>query len=247
MILESSSSHLLFYRKIGPLTDEEFEIMKTHTTIGYNMCMRNPKLRPYSTGALYHHEALNGSGYPRGIAAPNIPFEGQIIRVADEFDAITSKRQYKTHIGVCDTLNIIISESSPKAGALNALVQESKPDKSKREKYGKVNPRVVKALLKVIIDDTEYEMYNLGLYIDYLKEEIERLKIIEKYFEKYSTSTRKVDIEYYKAGMEQLFEQGETIENHASVLNEYKQAYEAKKEEMAKLNEELKKIKKLKV
>ena len=181
--------------------------MKTHTTIGYNMCMRNPKLRPYSTGALYHHEELNGSGYPRGIAAPNIPFEGQIIRVADEFDAITSKRQYKTHIGVCDTLNIIISESSPKAGALNTLVQESKPDKSKREKYGKVNPRVVKALLKVIIDDTEYEMYNLGLYIDYLKEEIERLKIIEKYFEKYSTSTRKVDIEYYKAGMEQLFEE----------------------------------------
>ena len=51
-------------QKEGKLTDEEFEIMKTHTTIGYNMCMKEPKLRPYSAGPLYHHEALDGTGYP---------------------------------------------------------------------------------------------------------------------------------------------------------------------------------------
>lgn len=43
------------------LTDEEFEIMKTHTTIGYNICMKDLKLRPYAGGALYHHECLDGS------------------------------------------------------------------------------------------------------------------------------------------------------------------------------------------
>ena len=49
-------------QKTGPLTDEEFEVMKTHTTIGYEMCMKDLKLRPYAPGPLYHHEALDGSG-----------------------------------------------------------------------------------------------------------------------------------------------------------------------------------------
>ena len=95
-------------QKTGELTDEEFEIMKTHTTIGYKMCMDDLKLRPYAAGAYYHHEALNGSGYPQGLVKKDIPYEAQIIRVADEYDAITSKRQYKSHIGISDTLKILI-------------------------------------------------------------------------------------------------------------------------------------------
>lgn len=43
------------------LTEEEFEVMKSHTTIGYNICMKDLKLRPYSGGPLYHHECLDGS------------------------------------------------------------------------------------------------------------------------------------------------------------------------------------------
>ena len=50
--------------KPGKLTDEEFEIIKTHTTKGYQICMKDLKLRPYATATLYHHEALNGTGYP---------------------------------------------------------------------------------------------------------------------------------------------------------------------------------------
>lgn len=56
-------AHIL--QKPGKLTDEEYEVIKKHTTIGYNMCIKNEKLRPYAAGALYHHEALNGSGYPQ--------------------------------------------------------------------------------------------------------------------------------------------------------------------------------------
>lgn len=51
-------------QKQSALTDEEFEVMKTHTVIGYDMCMKDLKLRPYAVGARSHHEALNGTGYP---------------------------------------------------------------------------------------------------------------------------------------------------------------------------------------
>ena len=87
--------------------------MKTHTKIGYEMCMKDPKLRPYSAGTLYHHESLDGSGYPNGILEKEIPYEAQIIRVADEFEAITAKRQYKTHVGIIETLHILIEHSEP--------------------------------------------------------------------------------------------------------------------------------------
>ena len=53
-------------QKTSALTDDEFEIMKKHTTLGYQMCMDDLKLRPYAAGPIYHHEALNGTGYPRG-------------------------------------------------------------------------------------------------------------------------------------------------------------------------------------
>lgn len=220
-------------QKNGPLTDEEYTIMRTHTTIGYNMCMRDEKLRPYIAGPLYHHEGLDGSGYPNGIASPNIPLEGQIIRVADEFDAITSKRQYKTHIGTVETLNI--------------LINETKPNPDTGSKFGKINPKPVKALIKVIIDDTEMEIYNLSEYIDYLKKEAERLEQIEHYEEKMNNSKKESDKEYYRIGMQQLFVRGENFENYKDALLEYKKAYDEKNEDLKRLNAELKNMKKLKV
>jgi len=219
-------------QKNGPLTDEEYKIMKTHVTIGYEMCIKDKELRPYAAGAIYHHEALNGTGYPKQLTKKDLPLEGQIIRVADEFDAITRKRQYKSHIGISDTLNILISETKPH---------------DKKEKYGKVNPKVVKALIKVILDDTEYEMYNLDKYIKYLKEEANRLEQIKIYEEKMDKAKKDSDKEYYLAGMKMLFSEGETVENFKDVLNEYNQAYVAKKEQMEHLNSEYKNIKKLKV
>ena len=51
-------------QKPTKLTAEEYEIMKKHTTLGYDMCMKDLKLRPYALGALNHHEALDGTGYP---------------------------------------------------------------------------------------------------------------------------------------------------------------------------------------
>ncbi len=220
-------------QKNGKLTDEEYTIMKTHTTIGYNICMKDPKLRPYMAGPLYHHEALDGTGYPNGVATPNLPLEGQIIRVADEFDAITSKRQYKSHIGVCDTLKI--------------LIDKTHPDKNVNPKVGKVNPKAVKALIKVVIDDTEYEIYNVGLYIDYLNKEIKRLEQIRDYKIKMDNAKSESDRVYYANGIQVLFDTGETIQNFEQVLEEYKKAYIFRQNGMDKLSQELKDIKKLKV
>ena len=185
-------------QKPAKLTDEEYEIMKTHTTLGYNMCMKDLKLRPYSAGPLYHHEALNGSGYPQGLTKKDIPYEGQIIRVADEYDAIVSKRQYKSHIGISDTLKILIENAN----------------------NGKNNPLIVRKLLKVVIEDIEYEIYLTQSYVENLNEEIKRLNEIKKY---------------------------ETLENLSLIFEEYKKAYETRKAIIDNLYNEIKIIKKLKV
>lgn len=228
-------------QKPGALTDEEFEIMKTHTTLGYNMCMDDLKLRPYANGPLYHHEALNGSGYPNGVSKKDIPLEGQIIRVADEFDAIVSKRQYKSHIGITDTLRLLVRESQPipKSIALKSLESNTQ--------LGKLNPKVVKSLFKVVIEDTEYEISCIYDYLKYIDEQIKRLELIKQYNIKMQTTKREKKKEYYKACIESLFEGGETIGNFIYILEEYSAVQLKKKEHINNLFNEIKEIKKLRV
>ncbi|MBF0147493.1 MAG: response regulator [Magnetococcales bacterium] len=83
--------------KPGKLTDEEFAIMKTHTTLGGELLDQEPSLlmRTAHTIALTHHERWDGNGYPHGLARDAIPLLGRICSLADVFDALTSKRPYK--------------------------------------------------------------------------------------------------------------------------------------------------------
>ncbi|WP_038086501.1 HD-GYP domain-containing protein [Tumebacillus flagellatus] len=84
-------------KKPGRLTPEEFEHMKQHTTIGYNL-MKNSKrriLKAAATIALQHHERWNGTGYPYGLKEGEIHLYGRITAVADVFDALGSERVYK--------------------------------------------------------------------------------------------------------------------------------------------------------
>jgi PAS domain S-box-containing protein len=87
--------HILL--KPGKLTDEEFELMKTHTTIGAAILggSRSELLRMGEEIALSHHERWDGSGYPHGVAGESIPLTGRIVAVADAFDAMTNARPYK--------------------------------------------------------------------------------------------------------------------------------------------------------
>lgn len=228
-------------QKTSKLTDEEYEIMKTHTTIGYNMCMKDLKLRPYAAGAYYHHEALNGSGYPQGLTKKDIPYEAQIIRVADEFEAISAKRQYKTHIGIIDTLNILIENSEPlkpKEG-VKMIIKDAT--------VGKIDKKIVKALFKVIREDTEYEISARIEYLDFLKEEIARLSKVEKIYKKYSATSSQSKKDYLKQEAELYLKQTETLDNFQDVLNEYKISLENRTKHIAELYKEVKEIKKLKV
>ncbi len=83
-------------QKPGPLTDDEFDVMKTHTRLGHAIV--SAAERPIEAGwILHHHERLDGTGYPDGLAGEQIPLESRIILVADAFEAITADRPYRMH------------------------------------------------------------------------------------------------------------------------------------------------------
>jgi len=231
-------------QKPGKLTEEEYEIMKTHTTIGYEMCMKDPKLRPYAAGPYYHHEALNGTGYPRGLTKKDIPYEGQIIRVADEFDAIVSKRQYKSHIGISDTLQILIDNTKSNEPIKSSNVLE---ELINNVHLGKNNPALVKILIKVVLDDTYYEISCVQDYIDYLEENIKRFNTIEKYYKKMKEAKKEDKKQYFAEYMKLYFRDNETLDNWMQIRENYKSAYETRKQKIDTLYNEAKTIKKLKI
>ena len=81
--------------KPSRLTDEEFEIMKTHTTKGGKILKDISTIPGIVEGAMYHHEKYNGTGYPTGLKGEEIPLIARIICCADCFDAMATKRSYK--------------------------------------------------------------------------------------------------------------------------------------------------------
>lgn len=86
--------HIL--RKVGPLTDDEWLIMKQHPSWGYDMLAEIRFLRPAALDIVYsHHERWDGGGYPRGLMGEEIPMGARIFAVVDTYDAMTSDRPYR--------------------------------------------------------------------------------------------------------------------------------------------------------
>lgn len=225
-------------QKPGSLTNEEYEIIKQHTTLGYQLCIKDTKLRPYYAGTYYHHEALDGTGYPQGLVKKEIPFEAQIIRVADEYDALVHKRQYKTHIGISEALKIIIENTKPSPNA---------PKNTGYTKAGKNNKRIVKKLIAVVIDDIEYEISSTINYVKYLDDELKRYKKISDYIEKMNNTKNNNDKIYYEQYLNLLLGEDESIDNYSNLYNEFIDAYNLRKNMLSNLYKEIKIIKKLKV
>lgn len=92
-------------RKPGKLTAEEFEVMKTHTSIGAQILSgsRFPILQMAEEIALTHHERWDGTGY-MGLAGERIPLSGRIVTLADVFDALTNDRIYRKAVPLEDAL-----------------------------------------------------------------------------------------------------------------------------------------------
>ena len=81
--------------KPGKLTSEEWNTMRGHVQIGYDLVSRIPFLRDAVVLVLSHHERYDGTGYPRGLQGEQIPLSARIFAVADAFDAMTSPRSYQ--------------------------------------------------------------------------------------------------------------------------------------------------------
>ena len=82
-------------KKPSALTDEEFEIMKTHPQKGFKIMSQIPAMRDFLPGMYMHHEMINGQGYPQGLQGDELPIQARIVSVADTFDAMTTERPYQ--------------------------------------------------------------------------------------------------------------------------------------------------------
>ncbi len=97
--------------KPAKLTDEEFDIMKTHVMHGVDIIKDDVWLEDAKKVILNHHEKVDGSGYPNGLKKDEIPIEARIFSIADVFDALTSQRPYKEPFGLEKSFSIIQNDA----------------------------------------------------------------------------------------------------------------------------------------
>jgi putative two-component system response regulator len=96
--------------KPGPLSPEEWAIMREHTTIGESICRPMRSLRPVLPIIRHHHERWDGGGYPDGLRGEKIPLLARILQLADIYDAITNRRSYKAAFGSDEALRLMQQE-----------------------------------------------------------------------------------------------------------------------------------------
>lgn len=98
-------------KKPGKLDADEWAIMKRHPEYGLRILGENPFYEMARDIALCHHESIDGSGYPKGLKGEQIPLSARIVRVADMFDALTSRRPYKEPWSVAAALELLRSQA----------------------------------------------------------------------------------------------------------------------------------------
>lgn len=133
--------------KPGKLTPEEFNTMKTHTTIGYNL-LKNSNREILKTAAIVaheHHERYDGKGYPRGLIGEEIHIYGRITAIADVFDALGSPRVYKKAWVVNDILKYFREEQEKHFDPKLVDILFNNLDKflQIKEKYSDENTKVI--------------------------------------------------------------------------------------------------------
>jgi putative two-component system response regulator len=98
--------------KPGKLTPDEWEIMRTHTTRGVEICRHLKSLAPVVPVIRHHHERWDGSGYPDGLVGEQIPLLARLLQIGDIYDALTTPRPYKDAVPPAKALRIIKQETA---------------------------------------------------------------------------------------------------------------------------------------
>lgn len=122
--------------KPSKLTDEEYEIIKTHPAIGANILNEISEIPDIAIGARWHHERYDGKGYPDQLKGLEIPEIARIIGVADAYDAMTSKRSYR-----------------------DVLSQEIVSSELEKGKATQFDPQIAEIMMELIKEDTSYQMH----------------------------------------------------------------------------------------
>jgi len=102
-------------RKKGSLTSEEWEEMKRHTLYGVEILGDSPRLDVARQIALSHHECWDGSGYPHGLKGDEIPLPARVVKLADAYDALRSRRAYKPVLSGAEAYGIIVNGEDDRA------------------------------------------------------------------------------------------------------------------------------------
>lgn len=122
--------------KTSKLTDEEYEVIKTHPVIGGNILNEITEIPDIAIGARWHHERYDGKGYPDQLKGIEIPEIARIIGVADAYDAMTSKRSYR-----------------------DVLPQEVVFGELEKGKESQFDPQIAEIMLSLMKEDTDYRMH----------------------------------------------------------------------------------------
>jgi putative two-component system response regulator len=122
--------------KPARLTDEEYEIIKTHPVIGAKTLEGITEIPDIAIGARYHHERFDGRGYPDGLSGMDIPEIARIIGVADAYDAMTSNRSYR--------------------GLMAQEVVRGEIEKGKGTQF---DPAIADVMMCIIDEDKEYNFH----------------------------------------------------------------------------------------
>ena len=201
-------------QKEGALSEEEFEVMKKHTTYGYEICSQYRQFSNLAPIARWHHESFDGSGYPDGLNESEIPYEVSLIKVADVYDALSRRRQYKDGYAQSKTIEIMIEEVKNNRMCAQFLYY------------------LVSYLIKEIDEKIEFALKSVNKY----KEEIELLhdleSIYKEIYDKGYTDKLKRKLQRYE------LEPGYDMSANAQLLSSKQKVYEKETEKYNFLMEE---------